>query len=332
VRVLVTGVDGFVGGHLAPYLIEQGHEVYGTVLHDAESKANLPEGLTTIRVDLNDYDTVAEAFEISKPDWVFHLAAVSNLPESFIHVMDAWRTNLIGTLHLYEAARKTNIRMRILFVSSAAVYGPVSGDEVPLAESAPFRPAEPYGASKAAGELASMQYRQSFGLRIIRARSFNHTGPGQPPRFVTSEFARTIALAEAGKIPPVITVGNLRARRDLTDVRDIVRAYVLLLEKGVAGEVYNVCSGRDQAITDVLGRLVALSNVELEVRVAYEKIRPVELPVLIGDPTKIREEIGWEPQIPWEQTMRDCLDWWREKIASNGAEGDASGPRRAEYP
>ena len=314
--MLVTGVDGFVGHHLAPYLMEEGHDVYGTILHGAGPKVQLPEGLTTIPVDLNDYDTMAHALEVSRPEWIFHLAAVSYLPESFVHVLDAWHTNLIGTLHLYEAARKTSIRMRILFVSSAAVYGPVTESEVPLAETAPFKPAEPYGASKAAGELASMQYRQSFGLRIIRARSFNHTGPGQPPRYVTSEFARTIALAEAGKVPPVINVGNLHARRDLTDVRDIIRAYVGLLEKGVAGEVYNVCSGRDQAIKDVLSRLVALSSVKLDVRVAYEKIRPVELPVLIGDPTKIRDEIGWEPEIPWEQTMQDCLDWWREKIAA----------------
>jgi len=314
-RVLVTGAGGFVGRHLTPYMAGLGHEVICCVHDTIADSVSLPEALQIIPINLIDYDSVLNAIQTAKPEWIMHLAAVSYLPESFLHGLDAWRTNLFGTLHLFEAARQTNIQERVLFISSAAVYGKVTEDQVPLVETEPMNPAEPYGASKAACELAAMQYSQSFGLAIVRSRSFNHTGPGQPHAFVCSEFARTIAMAEAGTIPPILNVGNLRARRDITDVRDVVRAYAELIEKGKAGEVYNVASGRDIAISRVLDMLLGMSGVEMEVRVAYEKIRPVELPVVVGDPTKIREAIGWEPKIPIEQTLLDTLNWWRQKVA-----------------
>jgi len=328
-RILITGAEGFAGRHLAPHLLEQGHEVYGTILRNIGLKPPLHEKLVAIPANLNNYDTIAEAFEIAKPDWVFHLAAISNLPKSFMHAMDAWKTNMIGSLHVFEAARKASVRMHILFVSSAAVYGTVTEKDLPLSETAELRPAEPYGASKAAGEMAAMQFRQSFGLRIVRVRSFNHTGPGQPPQFVVSEFARTIAMAEAGKAPPVMHVGNLRATRDLTDVRDVIKAYILLLKKGMPGDVYNVCSGTGVVIRDVLDMMLSMSPVKFEIKTAYEKIRPVELPVLVGDNRKIREEIGWEPAIPLEKTLRDSLDWWREEISSEEPPDQPSGD---EYP
>ena len=314
-RVLITGAGGFSGQHLVDHMVNAGHEVWGTVHPTIADKRHLPDSVKTFVLDLTDYDSVLAAIEEARPEWIVHLGSVSFLPESFIHVLDAWRTNLFGTLHLYEATRNASINTRIMFGSSAAVYGPVTEDKIPLVETMPLNPAEPYGASKAAGELASMQYVQSFGLPIVCARSFNHTGPGQPPIFVCSEFARSIALAEAGKTPPVIRVGNLESRRDIVDVRDVVCAYAALVEYGVSGQVYNVAGGRDIAISKILETLLGMTKMRINVEVAKEKIRPVELPVVVGDPTKIRKAIGWEPKIPLKQTLSDILTWWRERIA-----------------
>ena len=313
-RVLITGANGFVGRYLAHFMKQTGHEVIGTVWgHEGEP----PEGIKTVSVNLLDFDAMAKTVQEVRPEWIVHLASVSFLPESFVHVLDAWRINLFGTLHLLEAARLFGTRTRILYVSSAAVYGLVNEDQIPLTETMPLRPAEPYGASKAAGELAAMQYMQSFGLPVICARTFNYTGPGQPSMFVCSEFAWMIAMAEAGKMPPVLNVGNLKSRRDITDVRDLVVAYAGLVEKGVPGEVYNVASGRDIPVSQVLDILLGMTSIKVQVKVDKGKIRPVEFPVVVGDSAKIAEAIGWRPQISLEQTLADTLNWWRVKVAEN---------------
>jgi GDP-4-dehydro-6-deoxy-D-mannose reductase len=298
VRALVTGANGFVGSWLTAYLREQGDEVLGI---DRE-------------VNITDGAAVRDAFVAAAPDAVYHLAARANVGDSWVDPEDVLQVNAVGTLHVLEAARACPAPPRVLLTSSAEVYGSVVEDQLPVTEETPLAPVTPYAASKVAAEYLGVQAQLAYGLPVIRVRPFNHVGPGQSPGFVVAALAaRIVAAAREGAA--TIAVGNLEARRDLTDVRDIVRAYRLLMRSGTPGDVYNVCSGRDVAISDVADRLLDLAGVALRLVPDSELMRPVDVPVVRGDLSKLHDATGWAPEYDLDTTLRDVLEQWREPVA-----------------
>lgn len=289
-RALVTGASGFVGSWLRAHLEESGDEVV------------LPEE----DFDVNDATMVADVVAGARPDAIYHLAGLAHVGASWERPGAFFATNAGGTLNVLDAARRCRPGPRVLVVSSAEVYGTVKPDQLPLSEDAPMRPVSPYAASKAAAEMVAVQAHLGWELDVIRARPFNHVGPGQSPTFVVPALAGRIVDAQrSGRTE--VRVGNLATRRDFTDVRDVVRAYRLLVELGEPGQAYNVCSGRDVAMEEVMAQLLALSGVQLEVRPDPHLMRPVEVPVLRGDPSRLRAATGWEPSIPLPASLRDVL-------------------------
>ncbi len=309
-RVLITGADGFVGRYLTAELRAAGWEVWGMV----RAPVDLGD-LPVVVADLEDRASLGRAVREVHPQALVHLAAQTHVPTAFRDPEGTYRVNVLGQLRLLEEVRRLDPPPRTLIVSSAEVYGPVRPEELPLSEDAPLRPANPYAVTKAAQDLMGLQYFLSYRLPVIRARPFNHLGPGQRPDFVASAFARQVAEAELGLRDPVVRVGNLEARRDFTDVRDVVRAYRLLLEKGEPGEVYNVGSGRSHSIRWILETLIRLARVEVRVEVDPELLRPVDVPDKVCDARRLRERTGWSPQIPLERTLEEMLDWWRRRLA-----------------
>ncbi len=300
-RAFITGGHGFVGTWLARHLEDNGEEVV----------AAGPE------IDVTDPDCVARAMAAQQPDVVYHLAALANVSDSWQDPTRTFEVNATGTLHVLEAARRLETKPRVLIVCSAEVYGTVAPDQLPIDEDTPLRPVTPYAASKVAAEFLGLQAHLGHGLPVYRVRAFNHVGPAQSGTFVVSDLARRIAEAERDGTK-ILRVGNLSPRRDFTDVRDVVRAYRLLVEGGTPGEVYNVCSGQAIAIEELASRLLALAGVDLVLETDPSLVRPVDVPVLLGDPTRIREAVGWEPVIPLDDTLRDVLADWRDRVASGG--------------
>jgi GDP-4-dehydro-6-deoxy-D-mannose reductase len=298
VRSLITGAKGFVGTWLTAYLRDQGDEVTGI-----DHEVNITDGVA-----------VRDAVTAVAPDALYHLAAQANVGRSWVDPEDVLRVNALGTLHVLEAARACATAPRVLLTSSAEVYGAVAEDRLPITEEMALAPVTPYAASKVASEYLGVQSYLAYGLPVVRVRPFNHVGPGQSSGFVVSALAaRIVEAVEAGESS--IPVGNLAARRDLTDVRDIVRAYRLLIEKGIAGEVYNVCSGRDVAISEVADRLLRLAGTDLQLRPDSDLMRPVDVPVVRGDPSKLHAATGWQPELDLDTTLRDVLDQWRQKVS-----------------
>ncbi len=319
-RVLITGITGFAGSHLAEYILENhpGVEIYGIYRWRSrmENIEHMLHEIHLIEADLLDYSSLHEALKTIRPDRIFHLAAQSFVPTSWSAPAATFDINVKGQIHLFEACRALNIQPRIQIACSSEEYGLVLEHETPIKETNPLRPLSPYAVSKVAQDLLGYQYHQSYGMHIIRTRGFNHTGPRRGDVFVVSNFARQIAEIEAKKREPVIYVGNLEAIRDFTDVRDMVRAYWLALEYGEPGEVYNIASGTGRKISDVLEGLLSLARTSIDVRQDPERLRPSDVMVLIGDASKFRAVSGWEPQIPFEKTLRDTLDYWRSRITS----------------
>ncbi len=308
-KVLVTGATGFVGKHLIQFLLGQkGLEVYG--LGRSQGKNNFYE------CDITDLNRVREVISQVKPDRIFHLAAQSSVPVSWNLPVETMKTNVMGQIHLLEAVRETAIRPLILIACSSEEYGAVSTKDIPVKETQALQPLSPYGVSKVAQDLLAEQYFQTFGLPIVRTRAFSHTGPGQREEYAASNFAKQIACIEAGEKEPVLKVGNLDVTRDFTDVRDVVRAYWLALEKGKPGEVYNVCSGIGCRIQQMVDILVGLSRVKIEVRKETDRVRPVDVPAMVGDAAKFRNQTGWTPTIGIQTTMADLLNDWRARIDS----------------
>lgn len=289
-RAFVTGGHGFVGTWLVRHLSASGDEVLAP--HASE-------------VDVMDGAAVAKAASDFGAEVVYHLAGFAHVGQSWERPDEVFQVNAMGTLHVLEAARQCGAR--VVVVSSAEVYGRVAFEDLPLRETAPVRPVSPYAASKAAAELLAVQSFLGRGVGAVVARPFNHAGPGQSPDFVVSAFARRITEArESGA--RALRVGNLSPRRDITDVRDVVRAYRLLAERGEPGETYNICSGQDVAIEDLVRRMCALAGVpDLELSVDPDLLRPADVPVLRGDPSKVRAATGWAPEIPLDQTLADTL-------------------------
>jgi GDP-4-dehydro-6-deoxy-D-mannose reductase len=249
-----------------------------------------------------------------RPHYVFHLAAQSNVQVAFKDPEATLMTNVVGQLHLLNALREYVPEARILIVCSSEEYGLVRPEDIPIDEDTPFKPTNPYAVSKVAQDALATQHFIAWGQRTIRVRPFNHIGPGQSELFVTAAFARQVAMIESGEQEPVIRVGNLEAERDFTDVRDMARAYHLAVLHGEPGEVYNIGSGRGYRMQWVLDTLVAMSNVEVEVRQDPARMRPSDIPRLVCDPTKFQTLTGWQPQIPIEQTLSDILDYWRGRV------------------
>jgi GDP-4-dehydro-6-deoxy-D-mannose reductase len=318
VRVLVTGAHGFVGGHLLDLLREEHPEVETFALVRPRGGAPVPRAgrAAVLEADLDDAAAVSAALATARPDRIVHLAGQSSVHHSWIDPGATLRTNVMGLVHLMEGLRTEGLAPRVLVVGSADEYGIVADAAAPVAEDAPLRPVSPYAVSKVAQGLLALQYAAGGGPEVVRTRTFPHTGPGRGEAFAESSFARQIVEVEAGLRKPVLAVGNLDAVRDFTDVRDVVRAYWALLERGTAGAVYNVCSGRGTSVGDVLRRLIAIAGVEVEVRADPGRFRPSDIPVLIGDPRRLRTATGWEPRVDLDQTLRDLLDDWRARVAA----------------
>lgn len=299
-KALVTGAHGFVGRHLVEHLTEMGDEVVGADRADG--------GL-----DITRADDVASLMSRVRPEAVYHLAGDSDVGGSWSSPVETFRANAEGTLNVLLACVDSGVD-RVLAVSSADIYGRVTEEELPLAEDAPLRPVSPYAASKVASDFLALQSYLGHGLAVIRARPFNHIGPGQRDRFVAPAIAHRVARNELESVETV-PVGNLAPRRDFTDVRDVVRAYRLLVLRGTPGEAYNVCRGEDIAVRDLAVRLVAMAHKPMRLEADPTLQRPVDIPVLRGDPGKLRRATGWEPEISLEQTLEDLLDEWRQRVS-----------------
>lgn len=318
-RVLITGITGFVGSHLAELALARGAEVAGSVRAGSRSDhiEHVREQLRLVECDLRDAASVHALVADTRPDRIVHLAGQSSVAASWQAPAETFTTNVLGQLHLLEGMRQLGSTARLLVIGSGEEYGLVEPEDLPIRETAPLRPLSPYAVSKVAQDLMGYQYFRSHGLDVVRARAFAHTGPRLAESFATSSFARQVAEIEAGLRPPVVEVGDLKPRRDVTDVRDIVRGYWLLLERGTPGEVYNLCSGVDRSIERVLHLLIDLAAVRgIEVRTDAARFRPGDVPALRGSPDKIAHTLGWRPQIPLEQTLTDLLDYWRRRLAS----------------
>ncbi len=317
-RALITGITGFAGSHLADYLLAEHPdvEVYGIYRWRSrrENIGGLDGRVQMIEADLRDYHSMQRALEESRPDFVFHLAAQSFVPSSWSAPSETLSTNIVGQTNLFEAVRALDLDPVIQIACSSEEYGLVHPDEVPIKESNPLRPLSPYAVSKVAQDLLGYQYFQSYGLKVIRTRGFNHTGPRRGDVFVTSNFAKQIASIEAGLAEPVIRVGNLTAIRDFTDVRDMVRAYWLAVNHARPGEVYNIATGVGITIQELLDRLLAMSTVQVTVEEDPARMRPSDVERLLGDPSRFKADTGWEPQVPFEQTLRDTLEYWRQHV------------------
>ncbi len=311
-RALITGVGGFAG----PYLLrELARQTDGALYGLSRAPHRAATACVPVVVDLLDRARVLAAVAEIAPTHVFHLAAQSHVPTSHNDDGATLLNNIAGQVNLLDACRALPVPPRVLVVGSGEEYGLVGPDESPLREDQPFRPTSPYAVSKVAQDLLGWQYFSAYGLPVVRVRPFSHTGPGQSDRFAISAFARQIAEIEVGQRQPVVYVGNLEARRDYLDVRDVVRAYHLALVRGEPGEVYNVGGGRVVAIGEALAMLLALSSCAIAVETDPARLRPADVPLFAADSARLRAATGWAPQIPFAQTIGDILDWWRERVA-----------------
>jgi GDP-4-dehydro-6-deoxy-D-mannose reductase len=314
-RILVTGVTGFAGGHLAEALLARGATVIGVGRGGVwpTSLAHLSRQVDLRACDLCDARALEQLLRDVHPDHICHLAGYARTGRSFDEPDAAWDGNLTTTRRLYDAVIQWGGRPRILFIGSGLIYGSDAGAGQPPDESAPLRPGSPYAASKAAADLVSYQVYCAPGLDVIRARPFNHVGPRQDAEFAVAHFVRQVVAIERGQQLPVLETGDLRPVRDLTDVRDTVAAYLLLLEQGRAGEAYNVGSGQGYTMQTVLDRLLALAGLTVEVRQMTELVRPTEQSAVRADASKLRRETGWQPRFTLDQTLTDTLEYWRHQ-------------------
>ena len=317
-RALVTGASGFVGGHLVEHLVGEGDSVVGLSASGRwpDDLAHLGrlariEACDLARVDGDLVDILAR----KRPEVVYHLAAQANPQASVADPRGTWALNLGGTLNLLEAVRVASPAARVVLVGSGVCYGNPAPEQMPVTESCPLRPNNPYAASKGAADLLGVQHFLAHGTDVVMARPFNHSGPRQSPQYVLGGLARQVAEVEAGA-RPLIEVGNLDVVRDFTDVRDVARAYRLLAARGAAGEVYNVGSNLGTRLADALNTLVGLARTPVEVRVDPARVRPVDQPLLVADASKLRTATGWAPRFTIEQTLADMLDYWRATLAS----------------
>jgi len=321
-RWLITGADGFVAGHLLPHLleVESDAQIFGMVWRDAPQES-WPEDHPRIKVlpgELTDAQSMGEVVDQAQPEIILHLAAASSVARSWQDPEPAYQANILGQLHLLEAARSMKTLPTVVIASSAEIYGRDGHDGKPISEAAPLRPLSPYAVTKATQDIQAGQYHAAYGLPTVRLRLFNHTGPGRPPQFVASSFAKQLAEIERGLHEPVMHVGNLDVARDFTDVRDIARAWRLAALHGRPGEAYNVCSGHPTPIRRILELLLEKTSIKVEVRTDPSLLRTGEIQSLYGDRTLFCQATGWQPEIQLEQTLTDLLQWWRKAVNADG--------------
>lgn len=307
-RPLITGATGFAGGHLVERLAAGGSQVLAWAHRGGAAPSGGAAAVTWSAVDLLDRQALRDALSASRPSVIYHCAGQADVHDAWRAPARALRVNALGTHYLLEAARDAELTCRVLVTGSAMVYRP--GEEA-LTEDSPIAPAGPYGVSKLAQEMTAA----AAALPVVLVRPFNHAGPRQSPAYATSAFAQQIAEIEAGRLEPVLHVGNLEARRDITDVRDTVRAYEALAERGTPRTPYNVCSGRAHTMRELLDILLSLSRVRVRVEVDASRLRPSDNPVILGSHARLTRDTGWRPEIPIEQTLADLLDHWRTRVA-----------------
>lgn len=318
-RVLITGITGFAGSHLAEYILERhpGVEIYGIRRWRSrtENVEHLLDKIKILECNLVDASSVKSLIADVKPAKIFHLAAQSFVPSSWNAPAESLTTNILSQLNIFEALRESKLLDTwVQIACSSEEYGMVHPDEVPIKETNPLRPLSPYAVSKVGQDYLAYQYFMSYGIKAVRTRGFNHTGPRRGEVFVCSNFSKQAVEIEKKKRPPVIYVGNIEAKRDFTDVRDMVHAYWLSLEKCEPGEVYNICSGSAVAISELLDMVIANANLKIDVKVDPERLRPSDVPLLLGDYSKFHKATGWKPEIPFNKTLGDIMDYWREHI------------------
>jgi len=317
-HVLITGITGFAGSHLADYILQShpGVEVHGLVRWRSrlENILHLKDKIKLHEADLKDGVSLKKCLEEVKPDRIFHLAAQSFVPTSWRCPSETFTINAVGQINLFEAVLSLKLSPKIQVAGSSEEYGLALPEEMPMKETNLLRPLSPYAVSKVAQDLLAYQYFKSYGLKTVRTRGFNHTGPRRGEVFICSSFAKQIAEIEKKKRKPVIYAGNLEAKRDFTDVRDIVRAYWLSLEKGKEGEVYNIGSGKAYSMKEVLDILLSLASINIKIDIDPARLRPSDVPILVSDCTKFTQLTGWKPIIPFKQSLQDLLDYWRERI------------------
>ena len=315
-KALITGISGFAGSYLAEFLLDKKYKIFGT-FYDKSTFSNLNGCMDKIEIfecDIRNYNNLKKIIEKVRPDEIYHLAAISFVPTSLMNPKLTFDTNLYGTLNLYQAVIEQKINPKILFVGSADEYGIVNENDLPINENCPLQPVNPYSISKASADYLSHFYFKSYDLNIVRVRPFNHIGPRQSPEFVCSNFSKQIVEIEKGMKEPVIMVGNLEAKRDFTDVRDIVRAYWLAIQKGKSGDVYNICSGKAVSIKEILDKLLSMSKKNIKVKQDLNRMRSSDIPILLGNSTKFWKQTSWEQGIPFEKTLRYILGYWRERF------------------
>jgi len=318
VRALITGAAGFAGSHLVDYLLAHTDWDLYAYVWVKDNLEHLParERLHIIPGDISQEASIREAAAQAKPDYAFHLAALASVPAAYRNPGPTLITNIMGQVNLLQALIELDPMPRTLVVGSADEYGLVRPEELPIDEETPLRPNNPYAVSKISQDMLGYQYYLGYGLPVVRVRPFNHIGPRQQPSFVVPAFARQIAAAEAGLQEPVLSVGNLESQRDFSDVRDIVRGYHLALTLGEPGQVYNMAAERSYSVQSILDQLLAMSRVAFRVEQDPERLRPSDVPEIVGDSSKLRQRTGWRAEIPLATSLRDTLDYWRHKLAA----------------
>ncbi len=315
VRALITGISGFAGSYLAEYLLSHTSiEVWGVSLGPTDNIDALMQRIVYLSKDITDPAVCQEVMQQAQPDLIFHLAAQAFVPVSW---QDPWSTmenNIRAQVNLLHFAVQQSSTARVLVIGSNEEYGRVDPEQMPITEETPLRPDSPYGVSKIAQDYLGLQYFISHKLYSVRLRPFNHIGPRQNDRFMAADFAKQVAEIELGRLEPVIRVGNLESKRDFTDVRDMARAYALALERGAPGEVYNVGSGQAHAVREVLDYYLRQATLPIRVEQDPSRSRLSDTPITVCDATKFRKQTGWTPEIPFEQTLQDTLEYWRERV------------------
>jgi len=319
VRALITGITGFAGGHLAAHLLARGDvEVYGVAHDTGYGLDHLGRPVSVVIANLREPQVVADVLLDTRPDHIYHLAAQAYVPTAWQDPWGTFENNVRPELNMLQLMVDRQLKARLLVVASNEVYGAVSPDKLPVNENTLLEPSNPYGVSKVAQDLLARQFFLSHDVDVIRVRAFNHLGPRQSPQFVAANFARQIAEAEVGLREPVVRVGNLQAQRDFTDVVDVVRAYALLMEKGRSGEAYNVASGQPRSVQGLLDILLGMSSVELRIEPDQTRTRPADAPIVYGDITRLQTDTGWQPTVPFDESVRRVLVYWREVVRRAG--------------
>lgn len=316
-KVFITGLSGFAGSHLADLLLQKDeYEISGTYFSSSSLNllSHIQEKIRPIKVDLQDAEATYKVISEEKPDIVFHLAALASTGDSIQNPKEAIMTNITLELNVLESIRKAGLlEAKVVIPSSAQIYGAVKKEYLPINEDTPLFPTNPYAVSKIAQDFLALQYFLSYGMKIVRVRPFNHIGPRQGVGFAAADFAKKIAEIEKGAVPAILPVGDLSSKRDFTDVRDIVRGYHLLAEKGVVGEVYNIGSGKSHSMKEIVDILISQAKVSIEVKRDEKLLRPLDAPELLCDNTKIRS-LGWAPTIALEQSLKETLDYYRSIV------------------